>query len=87
MCFRPAESGIAPVCPNCGKAVPVMGGVKLKKCPHCKAEMPDDPVSGAGVAAPGAPGTPSSTPPAPGASTKPGAPPTPGAPKAPGTPQ
>lgn len=39
MCFRPAESGDVPVCPNCGKKVPVMGGVKLKKCPHCKADM------------------------------------------------
>ena len=63
MCFRPADAGAGAVCPNCGKQIPVMGGVVLKKCPHCKADLE------APGAAP-APGAPS----APGAPAAPGAP-------------
>lgn len=72
MCFRPASAETVPVCPHCGEKVPIMGGVVLKKCPHCKGDMP-------GVAVAGAPSVPS-------APTSPGVPKTPGAPKAPGAP-
>lgn len=74
MCFRPAEAETVPVCPNCGQKVPIMGGVVLKKCPHCKADMPETPAAGA-------PGAAAAAPKAPGAPVAPGAP---AAPKAPG---
>ncbi len=74
MCFRPAESAVVPVCPSCGEKVPIMGGVVLKKCPHCGAAMGDDP-AGSATSTPGAPK-------APGAPGVPGAPQAPGAPKA-----
>ena len=61
MCFRPAGADTVPVCPSCGKQVPIMGGVVLKKCPHCKADMPsmDEAASPAAPSAPAAPGAPS----------------------------
>lgn len=77
MCFRPAESAVVPVCPNCGEKVPIMGGVVLKKCPHCKADMPEDP--SAAAPSPAAPGAPA----APNAPKAPGAPAAPAAPKGP----
>lgn len=42
MCFRPSEATKAVVCPNCGKKLPVVGGVKQKKCPFCKVELTDE---------------------------------------------
>lgn len=85
MCFRPADVGFTPICPTCGKEVPIMGGVKLKKCPHCKADMPDEAYEsgGAVAAAPKAPAAPA-IPKAPAAPKAPG---TPVAPKAPGIPR
>ncbi len=74
MCFRPAAAESVPVCPHCGEKVPIMGGVVLKKCPHCKGDMPEISAAGAPSGAPGAP-------------KAPGAPQAPGAPKAPGTPK
>ncbi len=63
MCFRPTEVKEVPVCPNCGKKVPIVGGVRQKKCPFCHAEMPAAPAANAPAApdvpkAPGAPGAP-----------------------------
>lgn len=39
MCFRPASAAKSVECPNCGKKFPIVGGVKQKKCPMCKAEL------------------------------------------------
>ena len=43
MCFRPAEAGgfasDGHVCPECGKTIQFMGGVVLKQCPFCKADL------------------------------------------------
>ncbi|CDX03719.1 Hypothetical protein DPCES_3833 [Desulfitobacterium hafniense] len=39
MCFRPASASRPIECPNCGMKVPVVGGVKQKKCPKCKADL------------------------------------------------
>lgn len=78
MCFRPADAGGgAHKCPECGKTIQAMGGMKLTKCPFCKCDLTpyingEKPIPGA----PGAPGSPA----APGA---PGAPAAPGAPKPP----
>jgi hypothetical protein len=78
MCFRPAGVDMPdPVCPECGKKLQIIGGVIMKKCPFCKADLTKyaDQMPGAGApAAPAAPGAPSA-PKAPGA---------PAAPKAPG---
>ena len=70
MCFRPAEVEPPQVCPECGKEIAIIGGVKQKKCPFCGADMPES--AAPGVAAPGAPGAPAA----------PAAPAAPGAPKA-----
>lgn len=35
MCFRPASAAKPIECSNCKKKIPVVGGVKQKKCPHC----------------------------------------------------
>lgn len=35
MCFRPTEASKSVECPNCKKKLPVVGGVKQKKCPFC----------------------------------------------------
>jgi hypothetical protein len=78
MCFRPAGAEQKVICPSCGKEVPVMGGVKLKTCPFCKADLPDEPAAGVPTA-PGAPQAPG----APVAPKAPGAPQAPGAPKPP----
>lgn len=59
MCFRPAESTIVPVCPTCGEKVPIVGGVVLKKCPHCKGDMPNNSVAAAAPGTAGAPKAPS----------------------------
>lgn len=72
MCFRPASADTVPVCPNCGEKVPIMGGVVLKKCPHCKGDMPE-------MTAAGAPSVP--------VAGAPSAPKVPGVPKAPGAPK
>lgn len=72
MCFRPAGADTVPVCPNCGKEVPIIGGVVLKKCPHCKADMPE-------LSSASAPATPS----APAVPDAPAAPKAPGKPKPP----
>lgn len=75
MCFRPADAtGGAGKCPNCGKTIQSMGGVVLKNCPFCKADL-----TAAAAGAPGAPGAPA----APGAPGAPKAPGAPGAPKPP----
>ena len=73
MCFRPAGVDMPdPVCPECGKKLAIIGGVVMKKCPFCKADLAKY-AEAAGYGAPGAPA-------APGA---PSAPAAPGAPSAP----
>ena len=42
MCFRPASATKPIECPSCGKKIPVVGGVKQKKCPFCKVEIPQN---------------------------------------------
>ncbi|MDR2672967.1 MAG: hypothetical protein LBC35_06800 [Coriobacteriales bacterium] len=87
MCFRPAGVDLPdPECPECGKKLAVIGGVVMKKCPFCKADLSKyeeeykAKIAGAmGGGAPGAPAPPG----APGAPKPPGAP---GAPKPPGAP-
>ncbi len=83
MCFRPSDAGGGgPMkCPDCGKPIQMMAGIKLEKCPFCKCDFTpylngEKPLPGAD-AAPGAPKAPG----APGAPKAPGAP---AAPKAPG---
>ncbi|MDR2197770.1 MAG: hypothetical protein LBO07_07420 [Coriobacteriales bacterium] len=81
MCFRPAGVDLPdPVCPECGKKMQIIGGVVMKKCPFCKADLTKYAeqfgYTAGGAQAPGAPGAPK----APGA---PGAPKAPGAPAAP----
>lgn len=43
MCFRPAEAGgfasDGHVCHQCGKTIQFMGGVVLKTCPFCGADL------------------------------------------------
>ena len=40
MCFRPAAVQMPdPVCQEWGKKVQAIGGVFLKKCPFCKADL------------------------------------------------
>ena len=73
MCFRPTDAS-APgpsACPECGKTIQSMGGIVMKNCPFCKADLT--------AAAPGAPSAPG----APGAPSAPGAPKAPSAPGAP----
>lgn len=41
MCFRPAELSKPVPCPSCGKKIPTMAGVRQKKCPFCKTELPE----------------------------------------------
>ena len=82
MCFRPTEISAPQICPQCGKKIQVLDGVKQALCPFCKAPM-DDTQSGAPEAA--APGIGAPKPPAaPGAAGAPKPPtPGPGAPKPP----
>ncbi len=42
MCFRPAEITKPVECPNCGRKVPTMAGIRQKKCPFCKTELPEE---------------------------------------------
>ncbi|SMC37662.1 hypothetical protein [Sporomusa malonica] len=42
MCFRPASLSKPVECPNCGKKVAAMAGIKQKKCPFCQTELPTD---------------------------------------------
>lgn len=73
MCFRPADASASSAmskCPECGKPLPVTGGMVLKACPFCKCDLSPH-LSGAKA--------PVNQPPA-----TPGAPAAPGAPKAPG---
>ncbi len=59
MCFRPAEINEAQVCPECGKKLRVINGIKQTSCPFCKAELSDaDTVSG-DMPAPSSPQAPS----------------------------
>ncbi|WP_251211799.1 hypothetical protein [Adlercreutzia murintestinalis] len=75
MCFRPADASAGPMkCPECGKPIQMLGGMKIEKCPFCKADFSEY-INGT-KPVPGAPGAPA----APGA---PGAPAAPGAPKPP----
>ena len=40
MCFRPADAGGGShKCPECGKTIQAMGGMKLTKCPFCKCDL------------------------------------------------
>lgn len=40
MCFRPASVQGGPnKCPKCGKAIQSLGGIVLKTCPFCKADL------------------------------------------------
>ena len=41
MCFRPADGdGGGPMkCPECGKPIQMMAGIKMEKCPFCKADF------------------------------------------------
>ncbi|HHV64663.1 MAG TPA: hypothetical protein GXX46_06280 [Peptococcaceae bacterium] len=39
MCFRPTSAAKPIECPNCKKKIPVVGGVKQKKCPHCGTDL------------------------------------------------
>ena len=41
MCFRPADGdgGGAQKCPECGKPIQMMAGIKMEKCPFCKADF------------------------------------------------
>jgi hypothetical protein len=82
MCFRPASVDMPdPVCPECGKKLAIVGGVVMKKCPFCKADLTEF-AAQMGAGAPGAPGAPG-VPGAPGAPKPPGVPAAPGAPGAP----
>lgn len=42
MCFRPASLSKPTICPNCGKKIAAMAGIKQKVCPFCKTELPKD---------------------------------------------
>jgi hypothetical protein len=88
MCFRPAGVDLPdPECPECGKKLAVIGGVVMKKCPFCKADLSkyeeEYKAKMAGLTGAGAPGAPAA-PKAPGAPGAPKAPGAPGVPKAPG---
>lgn len=65
MCFRPsnASASEANKCPECGKAIPMLGGVVLMECPFCKCDFspyinPDGTpkMKAPSVSAPAAPG-------------------------------
>jgi len=45
MCFRPANLSKPVVCPNCGKKIPTMAGIRQKKCPFCKTELPEETIT------------------------------------------
>lgn len=81
MCFRPADAGGGShKCPECGKTIQAMGGMKLTKCPFCKCDL--TPYINGEKPIPGEPGAPG-MPPVPGAPGAPAAPGAPGAPKPP----
>jgi phage FluMu protein Com len=42
MCFRPGGVAKPIECPNCGKKIPIVGGVVQKKCPFCKTVFTED---------------------------------------------
>ena len=42
MCFRPGGVAKPTICPNCGKKLAAIGGVKQKICPFCKTPLPED---------------------------------------------
>lgn len=70
MCFRPAEVTAPQVCPQCGKEIAVIAGIRQEKCPFCGADMPkEDPPASSSPDAPTAPGA-SSAPTAPKAPAK-----------------
>ena len=85
MCFRPdSAGGGGPMkCPECGKPIQMMAGIKLEKCPFCKADFTaylngEKPLPGEEGAAPAA-----AAPAAPAAPKGPSIPKAPGKPKAP----
>ena len=89
MCFRPADgAGGGPMkCPECGKPIQMMAGIKLEKCPFCKCDFTpylngEKPLPGQEGAAPAADAAPAAAAPA----AAPAAPKAPGVPKAPGKP-
>ena len=86
MCFRPdSAGGGGPMkCPECGKPIQMMAGIKLEKCPFCKADFTaylngEKPLPGEEGAAPAAD--------APAAAAAPAAPKGPKIPKAPAAPK
>lgn len=71
MCFRPADASAGAGvnrCPECGKIIQTMGGIELKSCPFCKADLtayldgskpiPSSPAVSGKLRAPKAPGAP-----------------------------
>jgi len=42
MCFRPGGVEKPQECPNCGKKLVALGGVKQKKCPFCKTSLEEE---------------------------------------------
>ena len=79
MCFRPdSAGGGGPMkCPECGKPIQMMAGIKLEKCPFCKCDFTpylngEKPLPGQEGTAPAA-ATPA-TPAAPGGAKAPAAP-------------
>ncbi|MCL1846529.1 MAG: hypothetical protein FWF91_01010 [Coriobacteriia bacterium] len=85
MCFRPVEVSLPQICPECGKKISVLDGIKQTVCPFCKAPLPQDDEQ------PGQPDGGAPIPPSAGAPVPPGAagvkmPGAPMPPKAPGAP-
>lgn len=82
MCFRPADVASAgpAQCPECGKAIEMVGGIELKACPFCGCDF--TPYLNGSKPVPGAPAAPK----APGAPGAPKPPAAPGAPKPPAVP-
>ena len=58
MCFRPADVASAgpAQCPECGKAIEMVGGIELKACPFCGCDF--TPYLNGSKPVPGAPAAP-----------------------------
>jgi len=52
MCFRPTEISMPQICPQCGKKLQVIDGVKQKICPFCKTPLEEGEPEQPEVAAP-----------------------------------